>query len=406
MEIDKADINSIIPYALNSRDHGSEQIDRIANSIADFGFNQPIVVDENNIIIVGHGRFAAAKKLGLAEVPIVRKADLTETQKKAYRILDNKLQNDSTWNFENLGLELSNLDDCDFDISTWGLEDLLELMPAQELEATEDDFEPVLEQPAYIKLGDIISLGEHRVMCGDSTKVKELARLMAGEKAQMLFTDPPYGVDYEGGHFHSGDVTIVRKREKLQSDSTADIYSAFLPLVAQFVNGPCYIWFASSKSFEVYTALTNNNYELHALLIWNKTNAKYAAMNAQYKQRHEPFIYCKPRGSTLRWCGATTEATVWDQARDGINEYHPTQKPVALAAKAIQNHEADSVLDLFLGSGTTLIAAEQLNRKCYGMEISPLYCQVIIDRYKTHCITANKPFICKINGEDFDSIRL
>ena len=157
MEIDKADINSIIPYALNSRDHGSEQIDRIANSIADFGFNQPIVVDENNIIIVGHGRFAAAKKLGLAEVPIVRKADLTDTQKKAYRILDNKLQNDSTWNFENLGLELSNLEDCDFDAAAYGLNDLLNQLDSDQanvINELSNEYSRKIVSPVYEPRGE------------------------------------------------------------------------------------------------------------------------------------------------------------------------------------------------------------------------------------------------------------
>ena len=385
MEIEKADINSIIPYALNTRDHGSEQIDRIANSIADFGFNQPIVVDENNIIIVGHGRFAAAKKLGLVEVPIVRKADLTET-----------------WNFENLGLELSNLEDCDFDISTWGLEDLLELVPAQELEVTEDDFEPVLEQPAYIKLGDIISLGEHRVMCGDSTKAEDVERLMNGEFAQLVVTDPPYGVDYQGG--------VFSKREKLDGDETADLYGPILKIAYEFSDAKAavYLWHSDGKVVDVFAALDSAKYVRRITIIWNKNIAQFGALSAQYKQKHEPCHYLFKKGQSPRWFGPTNETTVWDINRNQTNEHHPTEKPIGIMARPIQNSSeaTDIILDLFLGSGTTLIAAEQLNRKCYGMEISPLYCQVIIDRYKTHCITANKPFICKINGEDFDSIRL
>ena len=205
---------------------------------------------------------------------------------------------------------------------------------------------------------------------------------MDGAKADMMFTDPPYGVNYEGGHFHSGDVNIKRKREKLSADGTTQVYNDFLPVALSVVDGPCYMWFADSKARDVYNAVHDNGCEVHALIVWHKTNATYAAMNAQYKQRHEPCLYFKPKGSTLRWCGATTEATIWSQDRDGINEFHPTQKPVALAGKAMKNHEANTVIDMFCGSGSTLIAAEQLNRKCYGMEISPAYCDVIVKRWE------------------------
>jgi len=244
-------------------------------------------------------------------------------------------------------------------------------------EIVEDE---IPEPPAdpITKPGDLWLLGEHRLLCGDSTKAEDVERLMEGVKAEIMFTDPPYGVNYEGGHFHSGDVNIKRKREKLSADSTTQIYNDFLPIALAVVDGPCYMWFAGSKARDVYNAVHDNECEVHALIIWHKTNAKYAAMNAQYKQRHEPCLYFKPRGSTLRWCGKTTEATVWNQDRDGINEFHPTQKPVALAAKALKNHEAATVLDMFCGSGSTLIAAEQLGRKCYGMEISPAYCDVIV----------------------------
>jgi DNA modification methylase len=204
---------------------------------------------------------------------------------------------------------------------------------------------------------------------------------MGGEKADMMFTDPPYGVSYEGGHFHSGDVKIKREREKLADDDSTAIYQAFLPVALSVVDGPCYMWFAGSKARDVYNAVHDSGSEVHALIIWHKTNATYAAMNAQYKQRHEPCLYFKPKGSTLRWCGASTEATVWNQDRDGINEFHPTQKPVALAAKAIGNHEAQTVFEAFSGSGSTLIACEQLGRKCRAIEISPAYVAVALQRW-------------------------
>jgi DNA modification methylase len=265
-------------------------------------------------------------------------------------------------------------------------DELSELMGFElEPESAEIVEDEVPEPPAdpITKPGDLWILGEHRLLCGDSTKAADVGRLMAGVKADMMFTDPPYGVDYSGGvQFDGKGGAVTNNREKLKNDDTTAIYPAFLPVALTAVDGPCYMWFAGSKARDVYNAVHDNGCEVHALIIWHKTNATYAAMNAQYKQRHEPCLYFKPKGSTLRWCGATTEATIWSQDRDGINEFHPTQKPIALAAKALKNHEAATVLDMFCGSGSTLIAAEQLGRKCYGMEISPQYCDVIVARWE------------------------
>jgi len=281
------------------------------------------------------------------------------------------------------------------------------------LQAMWDEMQANVEQPAVeivedevpeppvdpiTKAGDLWTLGDHRLLCGDSTKADDVERLMDGVKADIMFTDPPYGVDYSGGiQFQKNGTVQKNNREKLKNDSTTQIYNDFLPIALAVVDGPCYMWFADSKARDVYNAVHDNECEVHALIIWHKTNATYAAMNAQYKQRHEPCLYFKPRGSTLRWCGETTEATVWNQDRDGINEFHPTQKPVALAAKALKNHEAATVLDMFCGSGTTLIAAEQLGRKCYGMEISPAYCDVIVKRWEN--LTGKKATLEMTNGK-------
>jgi DNA modification methylase len=250
----------------------------------------------------------------------------------------------------------------------------------------EADAEPQIDQAEelnkkwQVKPGDLWKIGAHRLLCGDSTKAADVARVMGREKAEILFTDPPYGVDYDGGHFHSGDVNIKRARTKLGGDTSASLYREFLPVVLPAVDGPCYMWFASSRSFEVYGALHEAGAETHAMIIWNKTNAKYAAMNAQYKQRHEPCVYFKPKGSTLRWSGPTDECTVWDIPRDASNDLHPTQKPIALAKRAIANHSSEIVLDAFAGSGSTLVACENLGRKCRAVEISPAYCAVILER--------------------------
>jgi DNA modification methylase len=332
-------------------------------------------------IVDGHERVMQALGVGDDTLVDVEYVELSpEDEKKALLVLD--------VSSELAEVDASALDqlvaECSFDTSV--LDDLAKEMLASvsipDNGGVDEDEVPEPPVDPITKLGDLWILGEHRVLCGDSTKPEDVARLMDGVKADMMFTDPPYGVNYEGGHFHSGDVKIKRKREKLADDDTTAIYPAFLPVALAVVDGPCYMWFADSKARDVYNAVHDNACEVHALIIWHKTNATYAAMNAQYKQRHEPCLYFKPKGSTLRWCGETTEATVWSQDRDGINEFHPTQKPVALAAKAIANHKASNVLDMFCGSGSTLIAAEQLGRKCYGMEISPQYCDVIVKRWE------------------------
>jgi len=225
------------------------------------------------------------------------------------------------------------------------------------------------------KPGDLWQLGDHRLLCGDSTSESDVARLMDGVKADMCFTDPPYGVNYEGGHYNT------RKRKKLKNDHSTEIYTRAIPIIAANVDGPCYTWFADTKSMALIKAVESIG-QIHAMIVWHKTNATYAAMNAQYKQRHEPLLYWKPKGCTLRWCGKSTESTMWEMPRDSKNNYHPTQKPVALAKRAIKNHKAGSVLDLFMGSGSTLIACEQLSRSCYGMEIDPSYCDVIVNRWQ------------------------
>jgi DNA modification methylase len=203
---------------------------------------------------------------------------------------------------------------------------------------------------------------------------------MGDERADMMFTDPPYGVNYEGGIQFSSKGVVRNNRKALVNDSDTAIYGDFLQIVADFIDGPCYMWFAGTRGADVYAAVVDAGYQIHALIIWHKVNATYAAMNAQYKQRHEPCLYFKPKSATLRWCGPSDECTLWEIKRDAINDKHPTQKPVELAARAIGNHDATTVLDLFAGSGSTVAAAEQLGRQCYGMEISPAYCAVTIQR--------------------------
>ena len=377
----------LLKHHPRNANHGD--VEAIKKSLAVNGWYGSVVANKRTKhILAGNHRVMAAKALGWDTVP-VQWVDVTDEEELRILIVDNRttrIGQDDTTKIADILSELANTP-IGLDGTGYGASDLDALIDeiagmGEPEELLTDPDEVPEEVETRCKPGDLWILGNHRLLCGDSTNPQHADRLMDGVVAEMMFTDPPYGVNYEGGHFHSGDVNIKRKREKLNNDDNTAIYTEFLPVALAYVDGPCYMWFAGSKSREVFNALYDNQCDVHSLIIWHKTNATYAAMNAQYKPRHEPCLYFKPKGSTLRWSGATTEATVWNQDRDGINEFHPTQKPVALASKAIGNHDAKTVLEMFGGSGSTLIACEQLGRKCYAMEISPKYCDVIITRWE------------------------
>jgi DNA modification methylase len=388
----------------NARKHGEKNIATIVASLRRFGQQKPIVVDSSGVVRAGNGTLEAARQLGWDTIEIQR-TELTSSDAIAYAIADNRTSELAEWDDDILAAQLQGLlteDEELLDAAGFDEDELEALLGELDDDGTTGEIieDEVPEPPVdpITKPGDLWILGRHRVLCGDSTKAEDVGRLMGGVKAEMMFTDPPYGVDYSGGiQFQKDGTAVTNNRQKLKNDDTTAIYPAFLPVALAVVDGPCYMWFAGSKARDVYNAVHDNACDVHALIIWHKTNATYAAMNAQYKQRHEPCLYFKPKGSTLRWCGETTEATVWSQDRDGINEFHPTQKPVALAAKAIGNHEAANVLDMFCGSGSTLIAAEQLGRTCYGMEISPQYCDVIVNRWEN--LTGEKA-VCQFKTPD------
>lgn len=377
-------LDRLIPYARNARTHSREQIAKIARSIEAFGFTNPILVDGAQGILAGHGRLDAAKLLKLERVPVIVLDHLTEAERRAYILADNKLALDAGWDDELLASELREIQAMDFDLTIPGFDDAeLRKLLGESEDPAADECPPVPER-AITVAGDLWLLGRHRLLCGDATCREDVERVMAGARADMVFTDPPYGVNYEGGHFHSGDVNIRRKREKLEADDSAQIYSDFLPVALQFLDGPAYMWFAHSRGYDVFRSLHENECTVSAVLVWHKTNATYAAMNSQYKQRHEPCVYFKPKGSTLRWAGASTESTLWEENRDAQNTLHPTQKPVCLAVRAIGNHDVITVADFFGGSGSTLIACEKTARAARLTEIDPRYCDVIVKRWQTY----------------------
>ncbi|KKN17529.1 hypothetical protein LCGC14_0964860 [marine sediment metagenome] len=252
-----------------------------------------------------------------------------------------------------------------------------------------DDVPPVPEDP-YVKLGDLWQLGDHRVLCGDCTKQEDVERLMEGQLAQLVVTDPPYGVEYDGTHLSSGTYfgEGQRQGDRILNDDIPGIYASVIPMMALHTDegAAAFVFFAGAKGLEIYQAVEASPWEARALIIWNKNHAQFGSMGSHYKQKHEPILYLYKPKSATRWHGAANEVTVWDYDRSSRNEWHIKQKPVPLMERPIANHSVsgDIVLDPFLGSGSTLMAAEKLHRLCYGMEIEPRYVQVTIERWQDY----------------------
>ncbi len=387
MEIQKIQISKINPAAYNPRkdlQSGDLEYEKLKKSITEFDLVEPLIWNKRtNNLIGGHQRLKILKEQGKTEVD-VSVVDLSEVKEKALNIALNKISGD--WDLPKLKDLLQELDTGEFDIEITGfneqeIEDLINQLYVPD-ENEQDDQVPEVPEELITKKGDLYKLGEHRLLCGDATIIDDVEKLMDGQKADMVFTDPPYGVDYSGGIQFTNHGVLKEQREKLVNDDSTDIYTEVIPIISSYCEGACYVWFAGTKASNLYKAVEAVG-EIHALIIWVK-NGGYAAMNANYKQKHEPCLYWKPKGKKLSFVGLSTETTVWDLNKDGINKLHPTQKPVALAEKAIRNHSVGLILDLFGGSGSTLIACEKLNRKCFMMELDPHYCDVIVKRWEDY----------------------
>ena len=383
MKITQKKVTELIPYVKNSRTHSDEQVAQIAASIKEFGWTNPILIDGDNGIIAGHGRLLAARKLGHKEVPTIELKDLTETQKKAYIIADNRLALNAGWDNEMLTIELNDLlaDGFALDILGFDPKEIAALLEPEVVEGlTDEDAVPDVPEEPKTRLGDIYQLGNHRLMCGDSTSIDAVDKLMDGQKADMVFTDPPYGVDYDGGH------ATDKRRTKLENDDKTHMYAGALPIayMASKDGAALYLWFADRFAKDVLIALDECNFQVRTWIIWNKNLAQFGAIGAQYKTKHEPCIYAFKKGKAPFWNGPNNEVTVWDVKRHSKNEFHPTQKPVELPVRAMENSSkgGDTVLDLFGGSGSTLIACEKINRHARLMELDPKYCDVIVKRWE------------------------
>lgn len=372
MQVVEKKIGEIKPYEKNSRKNDNA-VDAVASSISQFGFKNPIVIDGNNVIICGHTRYKAAQKLGLDVVPCVVADDLTEEQIKAYRLADNKVAELAEWDIDLLGDELDGI--FDIDMSDFGF-DLSE--EEEETEVIEDELPQEVEPIA--KQGDIWQLGRHRLMCGDSTSIDDVEKLMDGVKADMLLTDPPYNVDYEG---KTKDKLKI-KNDSMDNDSFRQfLRDAFTSADMVMKEGAVfYIWHADSEGYNFRGACFDIGWKVRQCIIWNKNCMVMGRQDYQWK--HEPCLYGWKDGASHLWASDRKQTTVIDMAKPVKSDLHPTMKPVALFDYQIKNNTkgGDIVLDLFGGSGTTIMACEQNNRIAYSMEFDPHYVDVIIARWE------------------------
>lgn len=410
LEIANLSIDKLIPYANNSRTHSKEQIAKIAGSIKEFGFNDPIAIDAINGIIAGHGRLEAAKLLGLTSVPTIQLGHLTREQQKAYVLAHNRIALEAGWDHELLKIELQELKDAGFDVSQTGFED-------KEIEALinpevineglkDDDAIPTIDHYANTVRGDTWILGNHRLRCGDSTNPLDVEELFKGNQPNLMVTDPPYGVKYDPEWRDRADLGVgERSTGKVENDDKVDWTDAY----SLFTGHVAYVWHAGIYSPEVAQHLRNCDFEIVSQIIWVKQH--FALSRGDYHWQHEPCWYVVKKGHKHNWQGARDQATTWDIMNN--NSFgnpnaektwgHGTQKPIDCMARPIINNSKPNeyVYDPFGGSGTTLIACEKHGRKCLMMEISPLYIEVIIKRWQD--FTGQKA-ILESNGMSFEEI--
>lgn len=376
MEIIMRGVNDITPYEHNPRKN-DDAVDAVAASIKEFGFKVPIVVDKDGIIVAGHTRLKAAKKLGMEQVPCIVADDLTDEQIKAFRLVDNKVAELADWDFSELETELA---DIDIDMSQFGFDDF---DIDANTEIVEDEAPEPPEEPKA-KRGEIYRLGNHRLMCGDSTSREDVAALMDGQWADMVFTDPPYGYEYQSN--------MRTKTEKFDVIENDDKILDFFPLLKTAVSGfvmVCTTW----KVLDKWLPLFKRYYDLTNVIIWNKGGGGMGDLQHTFSTDYE-IILCSNNGVEIK---GKRIGSIWDCGKDNANNYiHPTQKPVSLSAQAISHTTENNgcVLDLFGGSGSTLIACEQTGRKCYMMELDPHYIDVIIQRWEN--LTGQKAVL--LNG--------
>lgn len=375
------EINKLIPYINNARTHSVEQINKLRSSLREFGFINPVIIDKDYGIIAGHGRVIAAKEEGIEKVPCVLVDYLTETQKKAYILADNRMALDAGWDEELLKLELEALQGEAFDIGLTGFDekDLADLFKTDEEEVKDDDYDltAALEKAAFVEKGDVWVVGRHRLVCGDATNEDDVAKLMDGKKANLILTDPPYGVSFKS----SSGLTI--QNDSMKNEEFYNfLLAAFKNMVAHLEpGGGAYVFHADTEGLNFRKAFIDAGLHLAGCCIWVKNSLVLG--RSDYQWQHEPVLYGFLQNGKHKWFSDRKQTTIWNFDKPKRNANHPTSKPLDLLAYPLKNStQANAiVLDTFGGSGSTLMACENSNRICYTMELDEKYASVILRRY-------------------------
>jgi DNA modification methylase len=380
-------IDRLIPYARNSRTHTEEQVAQVAASIAEFGFVNPILTGADGIIIAGHARLAAARKLTMTEVPVIVLDHLNETQRRALVLADNKIALNAGWDAEMLAVELESLQEDGFNLDVVGftqeeLDDILREPEATREGLTDDDAVPETPETAITVPGDVWLLGEHRLLCGDSTQMESVEKVMAGGLADITFCDPPYGVNYG----QTMKDKLRGNKRRIANDNLGDDFGPFLrdacANILAVTKGAVYICMSSSALHTLHHSFTEAGGHWSTFVIWAKN--QFTMGRSDYQRQYEPILYGWKEGTDHYWCGARDQGDIWFVKKPVANDLHPTMKPVELVERALRNSSKsrDAVLDPFGGSGTTLIACEKAGRQARLIELDPKYCDVIVRRWQ------------------------
>ena len=374
-------LGKLVPYVNNARTHSPEQLTKLRSSLREFGFINPVIIDRDFNVIAGHGRIAAAKEEGITEVPCVFVDYLTEAQKKAYILADNRMALDAGWDEELLRIEIESLQGADFDVSLTGFgeDEIADLFAGDgEKDVKDDGFDlsAALEKAAFVERGDIWTVGRHRLMCGDATSAEDVAALMDGKKANLIVTDPPYGVSFKS----SGGLTIQNDSMKGDEFYTF-LYNSFVCMVEHLESGgAAYVFHADTEGLNFRKAFVDAGFHLAGVCIWVKNSLVLG--RSDYQWQHEPVLYGFLKNGKHPWYSDRKQTTIWNYDKPKRNKNHPTSKPLDLLGYPICNSSQENaiVIDTFGGSGSTMMACEQMNRICHMMELDEKYASVILRR--------------------------
>ncbi len=400
-EMKMVSTSKLIPYVNNARTHSQEQINKLRGSLREFGFINPVIIDSDFNVIAGHGRLMAAKEEGIEEVPCVLVDYLTEAQKKAYILADNRYAQDAGWDEELLRLEIESLEGMDFDVSLTGFDDqeIADLFADGESTGAEDDdfdLSDALEKAAFVERGDVWQVGRHRLMCGDATSPEDVATLMDGKKANLIITDPPYNVAFE-----SSDGLSI-KNDKMENDKFYEFLLAAFKNMAEHLEkgGSAYVFHADTEGLNFRKAFIDAGFHLSGCCIWVKNSLVLG--RSDYQWQHEPVLYGFLQNGKHYWSknAGRSQTTIWNFDKPKKNKNHPTSKPLDLLAYPIGNSSQENaiVIDTFGGSGSTLMTCEQTNRICHTMELDEKYASVILRRYVEDTDDAENVYVIR-NGE-------